>query len=222
MIDTKVCYRCGKEKNVNCFSINKSQKDGFNYICKDCNREQRKQPEKQAYNREYRQRNKRSKNGWYTKTYGRMKRDNKNKFNLDLPFSKDEFISWIKSTYGEKFEKLFSNYVNSGCEKYLNPSIDRIDDYKSYTFDNMQLLTWRENDTKGTNGIKNKVSCAEVGKKYCSKTVIQYDESMNEIMRFSSTHEVERIFGFDSSLIAKACREHFKSKGFYWRYKTED
>lgn len=70
-----------------------------------------------------------------------MKRDNKNKFGLLLPFSKDEFILWINIKYKDKFDVLFANYVKSECDKYLNPSIDRIDDYKSYTFENMQLIT---------------------------------------------------------------------------------
>lgn len=170
------------------------------------------------YKRGYRQRNKRTKTGWHTKTYSRMKRDNKNKFGLPLPFSKDEFIQWINIKYENKFDILFANYVDSECDKYLNPSIDRIDDYKSYTFENMQLITWKENDLKGTRGVKNKISCAEVGKRYCSKTVIQLDENKNEIMRFSSTHEAERVLGYDSSLIAKACRKGFKSKGCYWKY----
>ena len=82
----------------------------------------------------------------------------------------------------------------------------------------MQLITWQENDIKGPHSIKNKTTCAEVGKKYCSKTVIQLDKDMNELMRFSSTHEVNRILGFDPSLVAKACREGFMSKGYYWKY----
>lgn len=174
--------------------------------------------QKSAYSKEYRQRNKRTKKGWYTKTYGRMKRDNKAKFGLELPFSKVEFIEWINNTYGEKFNKLFDTYVQNDCNKYLNPSIDRIDDYKGYEFANMQLITWQENDIKGSHSIKNKTTCAEVGKKYCSKTVIQLDKDMNELMRFSSTHEVNRILGFDQSLVAKACREGFMSKGYYWKY----
>lgn len=42
------------------------------------------------YNKKYRQENKGELFYWITKIYGRMKRDNKNKFNIDLPFTKDE------------------------------------------------------------------------------------------------------------------------------------
>ena len=103
----------------------------------------------------------------------------------------------------------------------MNPSIDRIDDYTEYIFSNMQLITWAENDLKGSNGRKNKESCAEVGRNYCSKSVIQYDESMNFVAEYYSTHDAGRQTGYDSSLIARACRLHRKAKGFYWRYKNE-
>lgn len=46
---------------------------------------------KRDYNKEYRQKSKGQLNIWLTKTYSRMKRDNKNKFQKPLSFSKDEF-----------------------------------------------------------------------------------------------------------------------------------
>jgi hypothetical protein len=239
--ETKKCKTCQVNKLLTEFYIRKGTNDTIKYSgeCKECTRKRSKQnhekikklddfiSKKKAYAKQYRQDNKRTVNGWYTKTYSRMTRDNKRKFNLSLPFSKDEFIKWIQENYKDKFKKLFQDYVDSECNKYLNPSIDRIDDYKSYTFDNMQLITWKENDVKGTNGVKNKVSCAEVGKKYCSKTVMQYDTENNLLMLFSSTHEAERVTGIDSSLIAKACRKYIEggtgyAKGYIWHYKEDE
>lgn len=43
----KKCYRCKQEKEIECFSIHKSKKDGRNDYCKECNR---------AYNKEHYQR----------------------------------------------------------------------------------------------------------------------------------------------------------------------
>jgi hypothetical protein len=34
----KICSKCGIEKEISCFSINRSQKDGFNHSCKECHR----------------------------------------------------------------------------------------------------------------------------------------------------------------------------------------
>ena len=128
-------------------------------ICKECAKFNSRQyylkhfdvinKKRKNYNKEYRQRAKGNINTWYTKTYGRMKRDNKKKFNKELPFAKQEFIEWININYKNLFIKLFQDYIGSGFDKYKNPSIDRINDYVGYTFDNMQLLTWKENDIKG-------------------------------------------------------------------------
>lgn len=241
MEETKKCKTCLEEKNISEFYARKNKfgQNKYSSECKICtkkrseinykNRKDSKEfkENRQSYSKEYRQLAKRTPEGWYSKIYYAMRKRNKENFDLELPFTKEEFIQWINDNYKEKFERLFKIYVDSNCDKYLCPSIDRIDDYKSYTFDNMQLLTWKENDLKGTHGIKNKVSCAEVGKKYCSKTVLQYDLLENLIMTFSSTHEVERITGIDASLIARACRRYQDgysgyAKGYYWHYKDNE
>lgn len=202
------CKECAKKRSKEYYEENKNNND---FKAKRKNQKH-----------QYDMRKKLTKDGWYSRVYNNMRQRNKRKFSKELPFTKNEFILWIDTNYHDVFDDMFSKYIKSNCDKKLVPSIDRIDDYDSYHFENMQLVTWEQNDIKGTNGIKNKVSCAEVGKKYCSKTVIQYDENMNIIMKYSSTHEVNRILGFDSSLIAKACREGFKSKGYYWAYEIKN
>ena len=153
-----------------------------------------------------------------TKIYGRMKRDNKNKFNIDLPFTKDEFKKWLDDNYKTEIRRMLTEYKNSNYIKGLCPSVDRIDDYKSYTFDNMQLITWKENNDKGRISLKNKKQCSEMAKRVWSKKVIQKDLDGNVIATFNSTHDVERLLGYDSSLIARACRLNKVSKGYRWEY----
>lgn len=173
---------------------------------------------KNEYNKLYRQKHKGDVTYWYTKTYGRLKRDNKNKFNLPLPFDKEEFKEWIITNYKFRLEEMLKEYKENNYKKELCPSIDRIDDFKSYTFDNMQLLTWEENNNKGRASLKNKRQCSEMAKRVWSKKVVQKDLEGNVIAVFNSTHDVERILGFDSSLIAKACRGNKVSKGYRWNY----
>ena len=173
---------------------------------------------KVEYSKKYRLEHKGDINFWFTKTYGRLKRDNKNKFNLLLPFSKDEFKEWINNNYKYKLENMLKDYKESNYKKDLCPSIDRIDDYKSYTFDNMQLITWKENNDKGRISLKNKKQCSEMAKRVWSKKVIQKDLDGNVIATFNSTHDVERLLGYDSSLIARACRLNKVSKGYRWEY----
>lgn len=177
------------------------------------------------YSKEYRKKSKYKKSAWITKVYGRMKRDNKNKFDLaSLPFSKEEFVKWLDSKYCVEFDKLFSEWVNSGFLKNKVPSIDRIDDYQSYTFENMQLLTWEENDLKGRLSEKNKKQMREMTKKIFSKPVIQINIDDGSIVNsFPSAREAGRCLSIDASGISACCRGELKySKGFVWRYSNEN
>ena len=177
---------------------------------------------RKEYIKKYRQENKRTEQGRLTKTYSRIKRDQSNKFNEFLSFSKGDLWDWIQSNYQEKFSLLFKNYVDSDCNRYLNPSIDRIDDYKGYTFDNMQLITWHENNIKGRNSVKNKEQCSEMAKKTWSKKVYQCTIDGEIINEYTSTREASRHLDIDSSAISKCCRNGIKSyKNIVWRYADE-
>lgn len=165
------------------------------------------------YNKIYRRTHKADLKNWITKTYGRMKRDNKHKFNAELPFTKLQFADWVLC---HNIFELLDNYKNSDFDKNFNPSINRLDDYKGYSFENIELITWKENNEKGRKSLKNKEQCSKMAKEIWSKKVIQKDLEGNIINIFSSTHDVNRILGFDSSLIARACRLNKISKGYRW------
>ena len=179
---------------------------------------------KKEYMKEYRQKIKYNKSAWLTKVYSRMKRDNKNKFNImELPFSKEEFVKWLEDEYNIKFDKLFLEWIDSGFLKNKVPSIDRIDDYKSYSFDNMQLLTWEENNLKGRYSEKNKKQMREMTKRIFSKPVIQKNINDNTIINlFESAREAGRQLLIDHSTIAACCRGELKSyKGYRWEYESK-
>lgn len=152
---------------------------------------------------------------WLTKTYGRIKRDMKTKFGLELDFSKQELGDWADA---RGLACLLKNYMMSGYQKDLNPSVDRIDDFRGYVFDNMQLVTWAENNARGRASEKNKNQCRHMAIRVWSKPVVQVDEKGFHIATFSSVHAIERMLGLDSSLIARACRKGVLGKGYYWHY----
>ena len=74
------------------------------------------------YNKIYRRTHKADLKNWITKTYGRMKRDNKHKFNAELPFTKLQFADWVLC---HNIFELLDNYKNSDFDKNFNPSINR-------------------------------------------------------------------------------------------------
>lgn len=130
------CKECVRKHTFDLYELNKNQEE---YILK-----------RKEVNKIYRQKSKQNLKHWISKIYDAMRTRNRKNFDLELPFSKEEFIQWLKTNYWEKLNNMYQEYIDSGYDKYLCPSIDRINDYDSYCFPNMQLLTWRENDLKGT------------------------------------------------------------------------
>jgi hypothetical protein len=95
-------------------------------------------------------------NNFYTQCYSSIRFKSKRR-GEDYPnFSKKELINWLLKN---GIENKWILYIESGYDKNLKPSIDRINDYGIYEFSNMQLLTWRENLIKGVNGEKHNKNC---------------------------------------------------------------
>lgn len=62
----------------------------------------------------------------------------------DAPnFTKEQYIDFIKSN--ENFEAIFDRWEKSGFNKWEKPSADRIDPLKSYTLDNIRIVSWKQN-----------------------------------------------------------------------------
>lgn len=54
-----------------------------------------------------------------------------------------QFKLWITSQ--PRWDNIVANWVDSGFNTYLAPSVDRLNNDKSYTLNNIQLVTWVEN-----------------------------------------------------------------------------
>jgi len=134
--------------------------------------------------------------------------------NHPLPtYTKQGLRSWMMSQ--KLFIHLYCDWVNSGYMTRFRPSIDRIDDYKGYSFDNIKLTTWLKNRTKGHNDIINGVNRKRV------KPVIQMELDETEIAEFYSAHEASRRTGVSRGNISSNCGGLCKTAGGYkWRFKT--
>lgn len=169
------------------------------------------------YNREYRRTHKGDFKNWLTKTYGRVKRDSITKFNKLPEFSKEKLSEWVLK---QGILKMLEDYSNSNFDKNKNPSIDRLDDYKGYSFDNIQLVTWEINNQRGRISEKNKKQCSDMAKKRWGKKVAQLDAEGNILAIYASTREAGRILNLDNSAISKVCRGVMNCcGGFGWRYE---
>ncbi len=129
--NSKVCTKCKVESDN--FSPDKRSKDGLKSSCRICNNEQ---------SRGYRK----TKIGLANNIYDKQRRNSKHRNHKMPTYTKQELKDWL---FAQKlFHELYNNWVESGYEKMLVPSVDRIDDYESYTMDNISIATWDENNKK--------------------------------------------------------------------------
>ena len=112
----------------------------------------------------------------------------------------------------EKFQDIYSNWVNNGCQYYDKPSIDRIDPDKGYSMDNIQVLTWRENREKGDRENARRKTTA----------IVMFDRNGNKLREFESIKEAVKETNLHQGLIVAVCqglRNH--TGGFVFRYRGD-
>lgn len=135
----KVCKKCSESKCLQDFYAIRGNKDGLSGKCKDCTKKDVRNNSKKvgnAYDFSYK--------GVIRVLYKTMKRHQKLRPHKEdtLPFTKDEFKIWLGDN---DFKNKYSLWVEGGYRKNDKPSVDRLDDYKGYSFDNMRLVTWKDN-----------------------------------------------------------------------------
>jgi len=198
MNELKRCINCN-----NCKTFSEFYKSGkyLHSYCKYCFIKKRKD-------------HRRTVRGVVYKIYSHQKLHSKDRGDILPNYTKEELFIW--ATNQDLFYVLYNNWIKGNYTKELVPSFDRLDDYKPYTLDNLQLMTWAENKKKGEkdkiNGINNKQSRAVVGT----------HKETNKILKFHSMMEASRITGTYVSNISKNCSGKLKSaNGYIWSYKTE-
>ncbi len=121
------------------------------------------QEQRNAWQREYRKRTgnvhtkayEKTPKGFLMRLYRNMKSRiegiQKHKAHLyegkSLDFTCEEFYDWAFQQ--ESFLEMFDAYRDSGWDRKLCPSIDRIDSSKGYSFDNIEWVTHSENSRRG-------------------------------------------------------------------------
>ena len=130
-------------------------------------------------------------------------------------YSREDLEQWL--TNQPNFKHLLAEWIKSNYDRWRKPSCDRKDDYKSYTLDNIQLMTWKENATKycsdSFNGINNKQA----------RPVRQLTLDNKEIAVFHSIQFASRETGCAAGNLLRCCQGVYEtSKGFKWEYLNAD
>lgn len=196
----RTCTTCGIEKKINMFAENRHE-------CRAC----RSKKNKERLQTE---------DGVIRRIYGSQKTHSRSRGHNPPSYSIYELTEWLYTK--TDYKKLYTEYKKSGYKKQIKPSIDRLNDTKGYSLDNIQLLTWQENKNKGhRDSMTNKLS---TGLK--KKPVEQYDKEMRLLGTFISVSAASRATSIHSGDIIACCKyvkDNSKKRvlsagGFVWRY----
>lgn len=196
----KKCFKCGETKELNMFYEHKQMADGYLNKCMECTK---KDVKGSNYDK--------TEKGVVRVIYKTQVRNSKAR-NMDLPsYTKEQLKVWL---YSNNFEKLYNDWVNSGFEKAIKPSVDRLDDFKPYSFDNIRLVTWKENRKKQSMDRTNGTGTSG---RSC-KPVVQYDSNGNILAEYHSFSFAKRVIGYDFwNCLKKGTPSRID--GTYWKYK---
>lgn len=131
-------------------------------------------------------------------------------------YTEQELIkTYIKD---QKYILLYKNWVASGYASLLGPSLDRKDESKGYSFDNIELMTWQENSEKEYklhregNSINTDL-----------KPVWQYSLKGQFIEYYMSQNEAARnVEGVTQQTISKCCLGEIQRAGrFRWFFEEQ-
>lgn len=190
----KICSTCHNKKSLNDFHKSKQSKDGHKPKCKECTSMYYKTIDG-LLNRIY-----------FNQRHTSIKR------NMTTPlYSKYDFIEWAKNN--KMFHELYLKWVANNYNKDDIPSFDRIDDYKTYSFENIRVVTLKENIDKSYIDAKSNKNAKR------NKPVQQSKDGVI-INTFHSICEAERVTKIKKASISMCCRgitSH--GGGFKWHFK---
>jgi hypothetical protein len=155
----KECNKCSNVQPLENFWKNHRSKDGRHTICITCRKQYNRDnaDQKKAYARMY----EKTKKGFLMRVYRNMKSRihgiQKIKHHLyegKYLLPRSVFYDWAYNS--PEFDQLFADYEQSGYERKLAPSVDRIDSSRGYFISNMEWVTMSENSRRGSINRHNK------------------------------------------------------------------
>lgn len=199
----KKCNSCGSIKTLDSFNNRKKNKDGKRSTCRLCEHE---------YDRNYRK----TKEGVIVTMYNTQRSSSKKRGHGEPKYSLTELKQNLLND--ELFDKIFNEWVKSNYNRWMKPSLDRIDESKGYSFDNVKLMTWGENDFNQKEDLR---SGKTIHGNKPHKPVLQYSKDGEFLNEFVSAMDAYRKTGISNKNISDNCLGRLKSaNGFVWKFKN--
>jgi len=194
----KLCTKCKKVKALRYFCKDNASKDGKFYWCKEC-----------SYS--HQQKAGRTKRGLVYSIYYGQTGSSKTRGHNPPRYTKQILYKWV--TKQKHFNNLYTQWEKGGYSRWDRPSVDRLDDGKGYSLDNIRLTTWRQNKQKEHEDLKSgKIISTHTGVRRSTLKGKKIDE-------FISQNEAERQTGIRQAYISRVCTGERKSAGGYkWNF----
>ncbi len=201
----KKCSKCGIKKPLSKFNVNKVEKDGLRYSCKECD----KKSKKKYY---------RTKGGVIATIYGSQFSSSKHRHHPKPNYTLSEFKNWILDK--PLFHVLYDNWLDANCNKNLKPSTDRIKDDKPYTLDNLKVKTWQENNEKGH---LDRINGVGTQGRLCKPVIGVHIETGERVQFHSATEAARQVAGCHQNIIACCLNKYGRksSKGYIWKFNMK-
>jgi len=196
----KRCNRCDELKSHDLFSVQRQNKGGYSHICKACVVQR---------NAEYW----RTPIGRMSQVYAVQQVCSRQRGHPAPAYTRKELTNWALS---QGLFALTDAWRDSGYEKDLAPSVDRLDPNQGYAFGNVRLVTWKENNEKA---YEDRKACAHVTKQ--NRKVRQLTLHGELVKEFDSIAAASRATGIQRTNINAMCagRPQYKSVGgFLWEH----
>ena len=189
------CTKCKKEKSSSEFYKRKDRTiKSVSSSCKECIKERTSATAKTL-------------NGVISGIYSHQKQSKEFKIPT---YTKTEFESWCLNN--KTFTRLYDLWVAAGYIKDKKPTIDRLDNSKGYSFDNIRVVTWFENRNREYKDM-------QLGTSNKCKGVMKYTVNNVFIEKYGSIKIAAKSNNMTAEYISECCRGKRKIyKGFIWRF----
>lgn len=150
---------------------------------------------------------------YFRKKYINQRKLSKKRGHPMPSYTFDEFINWLKQQ--SHLTELWKNYLNSGKDRLLAPSVDRDDPNKPYSLNNITLMTYQENLSKQGKDVLNQVQQVR------QRAVQCYDLQGNFVAEYPSIIKAARSIGSYPANIEQAASGKRKThRGMSWVFKS--